>query len=283
MNTGILTIDVDATMRNRKAPDRPTAAWDETAATFRAIGYGFRSVQVAHSFPSVGARSFFTSDAHGATIRKFVGDTSQIFRYSGHMRDQTTMAEDLRIFPLPNAAEQLNRLLEAQPGAAIGIQPDSGTNRLGRKPGDWSFVRRMALQGNPRLPVSCPESAEEPDCATKRRPLSHFREKVGSDGTPLSLVATGGFPLGRSLQFDLIRPGTGLHGACHTGMHTKLPRFRFRLSGFALSRPKRQLGMRVHESPQLPRDMRTKSCARRQTTRHRPPGNPPSLSSDGYT
>jgi len=151
MGTGNLTIDLDAVARNWKALDRLSAPSVETAATVKADGYGLGGRKVARALLDVGVRSFFVADvSEGAAVREATGDASDIFCYSGHMPGDTDLISGFGIIPLLNSVEQLERHFEALPNMSFGIQLDTGMNRLGMEPEDWSAVRITATLRNPR-------------------------------------------------------------------------------------------------------------------------------------
>lgn len=214
MGTGNLTIDLDAVARNWKALDRLSAPSVETAATVKADGYGLGGDKVARALLDVGVRSFFVANAsEGTAIRKAIGDASRIFCYSGHMAGDTDLIGGFGIVPLLNSVEQLDRHFEALPNMSFGIQLDTGMNRLGMEPEDWSAVRNTALSRNPQILISHLACADDAKNAMNERQLKRFREMAYGEGARLSLAATGGILLGPEFHFDLTRPGIGLYGS----------------------------------------------------------------------
>ncbi len=213
MGTGTLTIDLDAVARNWKALDHLSSALVETAATVKANCYGLGCEPVASALLHAGVRTFFIACAEeGAALRKITGEASRIFCYSGHMHGDTAIIEGRGIIPLLNSVEQLNRHLETLPNAPFGIQLDTGMNRLGIEPQDWTAVRQTAMQRKPRLIISHLACADEPDHPMNARQVRQFRKITKNEGVPLSLAATGGVMLGPDYHFDITRPGIGLYG-----------------------------------------------------------------------
>jgi alanine racemase len=111
-----------------------------------------------------------------------------------------------------NSIDQMLRHVESLPGHAFGIQLDSGMNRLGMEPAEWSALRDIALSQQPALIMSHLACADEPDHPMNAHQLAVFRQMTDGLDAPLSLSATGGILLGSDYHFDLCRPGIGLYG-----------------------------------------------------------------------
>ena len=213
MGTGNLTIDHDAIAANWRALDALSGQGTQTGAVVKADGYGLGAASVARTLARAGARRFFVAVAEeGAAIRDALGRGPEIYVLSGHMAGDADMIHDLDLVPLLNSVEQLTRHVEALPGAAFGIQLDSGMNRLGLEPEEWGAVAEIALSARPRLLMSHLASADDPNSAQNAEQLRQFREMTQGMGVPRSLAATGGILLGPDYHFELTRPGIGLWG-----------------------------------------------------------------------
>ncbi|QDC10199.1 alanine racemase [Oceanicola sp. D3] len=213
MGTGQLTIDLDAIAANWTALDAASGSGTETGAVVKANGYGLGAARVARALAHAGARRFFVAHAEeGATIRNALGRGPEIYVFSGHMRGDTDMLNDLDLIPMINSIDQLTRHIEALPQAPFGIQLDTGMNRLGMEPGEWMALRDVAVPRNPRLIMSHLASADEPESPQNRAQAKLFRELTAGCGIPRSLSATGGILLGPDFHFELTRPGIGLYG-----------------------------------------------------------------------
>ena len=213
MSTGRLTVDLDAVVANWRALDAMSAASVETAATVKANAYGLGIAPVARALAKAGVRTFFVAAAEeGAALRETVGEGPRIFVYSGHMSGDTDIIGDLGLIPMLNSIEQMTRHVESLPARPFGIQLDSGMNRLGMEPEEWSAIRQIALQQRPQLIISHLACADEPDHAMNSQQLHAFHEMTAATGVPLSLAATGGTLLGPNFHFDMTRPGIGLYG-----------------------------------------------------------------------
>jgi alanine racemase len=211
MGTGRLNIDLDAIVANWRALDAMTAC--ETAAVVKADGYGLGAVAVARALAAAGVRRFFVAQAEeGGILRRALGETPVICVFSGHMAGDAQAIRDAALLPMLNSPEQFARHRDALPGHPYGIQLDSGMNRLGMEPADWSALRAQAEAGPLRLVMSHLACADAPDHPANAAQLRAFREMTGGMAVPRSLAATGGILLGPDYHFEMTRPGIGLYG-----------------------------------------------------------------------
>ena len=211
MTSATLTIDLGAVVRNWHALDALTEC--ETAAVVKASGYGLSAPHVGHALARAGARQFFVATAQeGAELRAHLGFGPQIHVFSGHMAGDTEAIRSAHLIPHLNSVDQMLRHVEALPGAAFGIQLDTGMNRLGMEPGEWSAVRDIAVAQGPLLLMSHLACADDPDHQMNAQQLDTFRAMTDGLDIPRSLAATGGILLGPDYHFELTRPGVGLYG-----------------------------------------------------------------------
>ena len=213
MAVATLTIDLDALASNWSALDAVSAPGVETGAVVKANGYGLGAEEVSKALADAGATSFFVAAAEEAVdVRNSVGDTPEIFIFSGHMSGDSDVLQNYRLTPLLNSVDQVHRHLSVLPDHGFGVQLDSGMNRLGLEPGDWNDVRDQVMSAGPNLVMSHLACADEPDHPMNVQQLAAFRGMT--DGLPVrrSLAATGGILLGKDYHFDLTRPGVGLYG-----------------------------------------------------------------------
>ncbi len=211
MSTASLTIDLDALARNWRGLNARTAV--ETGAVVKANGYGLGAPVVSRRLAREGVRRFFVAIAEeGAILRRALGPGPDIFVFSGHMEGDTATLREHSLLPLLNSVDQLLRHVEALPGAPFGVQLDSGMNRLGMEPAEWSAVREIAMSLSPRLLISHLACSDAPDHPMNAQQLRVFREMTDDLDAPRSLAATGGVLLGPAYHFDLCRPGIGLYG-----------------------------------------------------------------------
>jgi alanine racemase len=211
MTSATLTIDLGALVRNWQALNAMSGC--ETGAVVKADGYGLGAAAVGQALARAGARSYFVATAdEGATLRAALGQVPEIYVFSGHMEGDTNNIRTAGLVPLLNSVEQMLRHVEALPGAPFGIQLDTGMNRLGMEPAEWSGVRDIAIAQRPQLIMSHLACADEPDHPMNAHQLAEFRAMTDGLDIPRSLAATGGILLGSEYHFDMTRPGVGLYG-----------------------------------------------------------------------
>ena len=210
MATPTLTIDLDAIAANWRALDAAAPA-AETAAVVKADAYGLGLEPVARALAAAGARSFFVAIAEeGAELRRTLGPGPAIFVLSGHMEGDAPLLRDHGLTALLNTPEQAARHRTALPGHTYGVQLDTGMNRLGMEPNDWSSLRGEL--SDPALVMSHLACADEPDHPMNAAQMAAFREMTAGVDAPRSLAATGGVLLGPGWQFEVTRAGIGLYG-----------------------------------------------------------------------
>ncbi|WP_299042437.1 alanine racemase [uncultured Tateyamaria sp.] len=211
MTSATLSIDLGALVRNWQALDALSEG--ETGAVVKANGYGLGAPVVGRALMRAGVRSFFVATAEeGNILRAAIGQGPDIYVFSGHMAGDTKPMREAALTPLLNSVDQMLRHVEALPGHPFGIQLDSGMNRLGMEPGEWSAVRDIAVAQGPTLIMSHLACADEPDHAMNAHQLAEFRAMTDGLEARRSLAATGGTLLGRPYHFDMTRPGIGLYG-----------------------------------------------------------------------
>ncbi|MEO0765473.1 MAG: alanine racemase [Pseudomonadota bacterium] len=211
MTSATLTIDLGAVVRNWRALDAMSDG--ETGAVVKANGYGLGAGEVGQALLTAGVRSFFVATAaEGTDLRMAIGHGPRICVFSGHMDGDTHQIREGSLTPLLNSVDQMLRHVEALPGAPFGIQLDTGMNRLGMEPAEWSAVRDIAIAQRPALIMSHLACADTPDHAMNAQQLAAFRAMTDGLDVPRSLAATGGTLLGADYHFDMTRPGVGLYG-----------------------------------------------------------------------
>lgn len=213
MATASLRIDLDAILGNWRALDALSGPGTETGAVVKADSYGLGAARVARHLARAGVRKFFVAATEeGAAVRQALGEGPEIFVFSGHMAGDTEMIGDLGLTPMLNSLDQVTRHFESLPGAAFGVQLDTGMNRLGMEEAEWEAVAPLILQSGPRLIMSHLACADEPAHPMNARQLDNFRYMTDGLGVPRSLSATGGILLGPDYHFNVTRPGIGLYG-----------------------------------------------------------------------
>tara|TARA_R110002124_G_scaffold246525_2_gene411646 strand:+ start:343 stop:1377 length:1035 start_codon:yes stop_codon:yes gene_type:complete len=211
MTTATLTIDLPAIAQNWRNLDALTHC--ETAAVVKADAYGLGVSRVAPVLAEAGARTFFVHVAEeGAALRRVLGPGPTINVFSGHMPGDADMIGAAGLVPMINSVDQLLCHVEALPGHPFGLQLDTGMNRLGMEPAEWSALRDIALAQKPSLIMSHLACADDPADAMNALQLQCFEDMTAGLDVPRSLAATGGISLGSEYHFDMTRPGVGLYG-----------------------------------------------------------------------
>lgn len=211
MAQSVLTIDLNALRQNWRALAHRCDV--DTGAVVKSDAYGLGVARVAPALAEEGARRFFVALAEeGAALRKVLGPGPEIFVLSGHMAGDTALIRGAGLTPTVNSIDQMLRHVEGLPGHAFGLQLDTGMNRLGMEPGEWSALRDIALAQGPSLVMSHLACADEPDHAMNAQQCAAFCDMTDGIDAPRSLAATGGILLGPDYHFDLTRPGIGLYG-----------------------------------------------------------------------
>ena len=211
MSTAQLTINLDTLTHNWRALDAKTDV--ESGVVVKADAYGLGAQPVARSLAEEGVRKFFVAASEeGATVREAIGPGPLIAVFSGHMEGDADLLCNHDLTPLINSPEQFNRHLQTLPSHRFGIQLDSGMNRLGMEPADWTELRHKALELDPLMVTSHLACADEPEHPMNRQQLNTFKQMTDGVVVPRSLAATGGTLLGPEFHFDICRLGIGIYG-----------------------------------------------------------------------
>lgn len=211
MSTATLTIDIISLRANWRALNALSTA--ETGAVVKADAYGLGSAKVAAALAKDGVKTFFVAAAEeGIAVRHAVGDTSNIYVFSGHMNGDTQILKDHGLIPLINSVDQLIRHAETLADHPFGIQLDTGMNRLGLEAVEWFAIKDLALKMGPKLIMSHLACSDEPAHPMNHKQLMEFKRLTEGVNVPRSLSATGGILLGSEYHFDVVRPGVGLYG-----------------------------------------------------------------------
>ncbi|KIN72949.1 alanine racemase [Sulfitobacter guttiformis] len=211
MSTGTLTIDLNAIVANWHALAK--LAQVEAGAVIKADAYGLGVDRVGRHLAAAGARQFFVAVAEeGVALRRAIGSGPSISVFSGHMAGDADMIAGANLTPLINSVDQMLHHVESLPGHPFGLQLDTGMNRLGMEPAEWSALRDIALAQNPTLLMSHLACADERDHPMNEQQRMVFEDMTEGLDIPRSLSATGGTLLGEAYHYDMVRPGIGLYG-----------------------------------------------------------------------
>lgn len=216
MSRSLLTIDLGALQNNWRALNAMSAT--ETAAVVKADGYGLNAEIAAPALAAAGARTFFVALAEeGAAIRRALGPGPRIFNFSGFMPGDAETLAGADIIPLLNSADQI-RAARAAGLQTVGLQLDTGMNRLGMEPAELSAVldETNGLSGQTIALVmshlACADEPDHPHNALQHAAFLSVTADPRIANAPRSLAATGGVLMGADYHFDMTRPGIGLYG-----------------------------------------------------------------------
>lgn len=214
MATARLTINLGALQRNWQSLAALSGGATETAAVVKADGYGLDAARVAAALHAVGANSFFVAAAEeGAAVRDAV-PAAHIYVFSGYMENDAAVYAGHELTPLLNCPLQWKAWQSDMGSRPFGLQLDTGMNRLGFEPDQFSAIDKAASQSS--LLISHLACSDEPQHPMNARQLDCFHQMtdsvVATSNTPRSLAATGGTLLGPDFHFDMVRPGIGLYG-----------------------------------------------------------------------
>ena len=209
-----LTIDLAAIAANWRALDALSAPAVETAAVVKADAYGLGVDRVAPALAAAGATSFFVAIAEeGVALRRALGPGPAIHVFAGLMPGDAPLFAESDLIPCLNSASQLVDAAEHLSRRPVGLQIDSGMNRLGLSPAELAACAGLLPRLAPVLAISHLACADEPAHPLNRRQLAAFAARAAAlPGVRLSLAATGGILLGPDFHLALTRPGIGLYG-----------------------------------------------------------------------
>jgi alanine racemase len=211
MSTATLNIDLEAIADNWRA--LASIAQVETGAVVKANGYGLDAGRVGQHLAAAGARQFFVAVAEeGVALRRALGSGPSISVFSGHMAGDADIISGAHLTPILNSVDQMLRHVESLPGHPFGLQLDTGMNRLGMEPSEWSALRDIALAQNPTLIMSHLACADDPTHPMNEIQRAAFDDMTQGLDVPRSLSATGGTLIGADYHYDMVRPGIGLYG-----------------------------------------------------------------------
>lgn len=212
MSRGLLTIDLDAVVANWRALNALSEG--ETAAVIKADAYGLGAEVVGPALARAGARTFFVALAEeGVALRRALGDGPRIFVFAGLMPGDAELMRGANLTPLLNSAGQVRAAQKF--GGPVGVQLDSGMNRLGMEADEMGMVADLIGRLDLQLVMShlaCADQSDHPQNAAQLTTFTEMTSHAVFAGVPRSLAATGGTLLGADYHFDMTRPGVGIYG-----------------------------------------------------------------------
>ena len=208
---GLLTIRVDAIVRNWRRIVAEVGPGCQAAAVVKADAYGLGVESIAPALANAGCGTFFVASLEEAVrLRRII--SCDIAVLNGLPGESAGIFAEHRLLPVLNNLQQV-----AYWAAAIGrarpaiLQLDSGMSRLGLGPETleavpWSDLDLAVVMSH----LAC---ADEPNHPMNARQLGRFRTILEHlEPVPASLAASSGTFLGPAYHFNMVRPGAALYG-----------------------------------------------------------------------
>ncbi len=211
MTGPVAHIDLDALVANWRMLAR-RAEGAQAAAVVKAGAYGLGVEPVAKALARAGCRRFYVAwPDEGAAVRKVLGAGPEIAVFHGPGADSLPVFSRHALEPVLNSPDQIALWLSAGIDAPASLHVDTGMNRLGVSPADWSGAAQVMK--TPHRLVSHLACGDDPAHEMNNRQLQLFGEAAHLwPGAKRSLSATAGVYLGPAYTLDEIRPGIGLYG-----------------------------------------------------------------------
>lgn len=209
-------IDLDALCANfRLLAD--AAAGAEPAAVVKCDGYGLRAAPIAQALAlGENCQTFFVAyPEEGASLREALAGAAPhatIYVFNGPRTETLDLFAARRLTPILNSLDQARVWTAAHPGAAAGLQVDTGMNRIGAPYTELQAIASMkGLALN--LVMSHLACSSDPSHEKNGAQLEAFEKAAALfPGVKRSLAASSGALLPSAYHFDLTRLGIGLYG-----------------------------------------------------------------------
>ncbi len=231
----VLTVDIGAVTHNyRLLAGRTSPALCGVAV--KADAYGLGAAMIAPHLTRAGCGHFFVATVdEGLALRPLVPG-ARVYLLNGLPPGSERDVQGNELIPVLNSMAEIERWRSATRGrgSPVGLQFDTGLNRLGLSPDE-----ALRLIADPHLidgldlaiVMSHLACADDPEHPQNRQQLRRFREikdslrlpprqvpsslgpsSLGPARTLFSLAASSSIFLGADYHFDLARPGAALYG-----------------------------------------------------------------------
>jgi alanine racemase len=187
------------------------------AAVVKADGYGLGASVIAGALAAAGCRRFFVATLdEGIALRAALGPAPEIAVFNGPMPGTAAEFASPRLSPVlnePGQIEAWERISKTRPIPAPALHVDTGLNRLGLSPAEFSGMTDRLRALAPDLLIShlaCAEDPEHPLNERQRERFAAIRRHLPAIAS--SLAASSGIFLGRDFHFEAVRPGAALYG-----------------------------------------------------------------------
>ena len=216
----VLTVDLDAIVRNWRTIGQRLAPGCHVAAVVKADGYGLGALPVARALRASGCMRFFVATLdEGIALRSAVDD-AEIIVLNGLIAAEAAEFHRHALIPLLASLEQASAWRDFAVGLRrklpAALQVDTGMSRLGLNRTDIGMliVQSVFAQAvEVMLIVSHLACADEPGHPLNRRQLDQFNaQRRLFPGVAASIAASSGIFLGPDWHADWVRPGAALYG-----------------------------------------------------------------------
>jgi len=179
-------------------------------AAVKANAYGLGADIVVPILRDAGARDFFVAHwSEVPAVARHVDPASIAVLHGPVTAEEAAYARSAGVRPVINSLEQA-RIWQQAGGGACDLMVDTGMNRLGIAPAEWSDPAITALQIETL--ISHLASADE-DSPLNERQRTVFEQAAGAiSARRRSFANSAGIALGPAYTFDVTRPGIALYG-----------------------------------------------------------------------
>ena len=210
---GTLTVDLGALRANYRDL-RARAGSAECAAVVKANGYGLGIDLVAPALLAEGCATFFVARTSEGVALREMSPCARIFVLDGVADASLSDTRVNGLVPVLNSPDQVTRWRESGGGEPCAVHVDTGMNRLGLRPEQFSALHGEGALDGLRivLLLTHPACADDPGDPMNDRQRSSFdivRKRM--PGIPSSYCNSPAF-LGDGPVLDLVRPGIALYG-----------------------------------------------------------------------
>ena len=226
--TAVLTIDIDALVRNWKKL-RARVAPARCAAVVKADAYGIGVDRAVPALARAGCRTFFvTHVAEGIRVRALLGDASaQVYVLNGLLPFADIAADYIAhgLAPVLGSIEEMQRWAREAQGLSAALHVETGMNRLGLSGfGNADALARAVQQAGDSLKLDFVMShfisAERPEDPLNQQQIQAFHSiRSALPALPGSLANSSGIFLPQNPFCNLVRPGYALYGGNPTPGH----------------------------------------------------------------
>ena len=212
----ILKIDLAALAANyRLLQQRAPSA--RVGAVVKANAYGLGAEVVAAWLYQLGCRDFFVSSTEeGAALRPLLPG-AELFVLQGVEPGDEALCQEFTLTPVLISAAMARRYLHPAPPTPFALKVNTGMNRLGLEPQEFTELLPQLPKAQCRLLMSHLACADEPNHPLNQQQLQRFGQlaeaaRAIAPQMQMSLANSAGIFLGEDYHWNILRPGAALYG-----------------------------------------------------------------------